>query len=175
MAAQPTGFRRKHRTFSWHGEQLAQATGLNLTDVRIYFTDGRRASFLVERRLCKQLGWSLADSERHPYDIVDNGAPNGKWEVRCVTANGVNLAPSRDQGSGRKFSDLSLQQKLNLLRGYILADITVFPAVNYYFFVQATVKTWVQNGKLNANGSIPYARFINELSLDATDPIEIIK
>jgi hypothetical protein len=170
MAQTPSRPGLNYRYFHWNEALLAQATDLPIKDLRAYFTDGRRASFLIERRLARRLGWRLADSERDPYDLLDNGAPAGKWEVRCVTSRGVNFSPSRDQGSGRTFTELSFMEKLRQLKGFILADIVVFPRVTFYFFPVETVLGWYKDGKLNANAFLPYARFSSLLAADADDP-----
>lgn len=40
---------------SWNIEEIVQALKINAGDVREYFTDGRRVSFLLERRLAREV------------------------------------------------------------------------------------------------------------------------
>jgi hypothetical protein len=77
----------------WDAEDLARALKVTVADVKEYFTDGRRVSFLIERRLkWENPGWTLAPSEGTGYDLLD---PNGGlWEVRSVTRGGVYFIPT---------------------------------------------------------------------------------
>lgn len=58
---------------------------MSLTDeeVREYFTDGRRVSYLIERRIAREvLCGRISADESKSYDIVD--AMGQKWEVRSI-------------------------------------------------------------------------------------------
>ena len=51
-------------TMTWDEQELARAFKVTVADVREYLTDGRRVSFIIERRLkWENPGWSLAPSE----------------------------------------------------------------------------------------------------------------
>ncbi|MBV8402028.1 MAG: hypothetical protein JOZ17_25395 [Acetobacteraceae bacterium] len=57
---------------TWDAEELARALKVTVDDVKEYFTDGRRVSFIIERRLkWEHLGWTLAPSEGAGYDLRD--------------------------------------------------------------------------------------------------------
>ncbi|MGB7791651.1 MAG: hypothetical protein WBL39_10590 [Terrimicrobiaceae bacterium] len=52
-----------HGILEWDIDQLQHAMHLNVDDIRAYFTDGRRISFMLERRLMREvLGGRLAIS-----------------------------------------------------------------------------------------------------------------
>lgn len=117
----------------WKVNELSKALLISDDDVKDYFTDGRRASFLMEHICRKKSGtrWELAESEGDPYDLVD--PKGGKWEVRCITeSTGVNFAPSNNTGKGRKYVKEDFMRKLKELSGYFLADVTSFPQVKFY-------------------------------------------
>ena len=74
---------------------------VTVDDIKEYFTDGRRVSFIIERRLkWDHPGWTLALSEGAGYDLRD--PDGGLWEVRSITRGGVYFNPSAQVGSGRK-------------------------------------------------------------------------
>ena len=63
--------------FEWDLDKISSALLISPEDARLYFTDGRRVSFLLERRIAKEvLGGSLAPSEGAGYDVID--AQGGK-------------------------------------------------------------------------------------------------
>lgn len=72
---------KNHFQMHWDEDELASAFRIKPADVREYFTDGRRVSFIIERRLkWDNPGWELARSEGAGYDLLD--PQGGKWEVR---------------------------------------------------------------------------------------------
>jgi hypothetical protein len=59
-------------TFEWNIDEIAAALRITREDARAYFTDGRRVSFLLERRIAYEvLEGSLAPSEGAGYDVLD--------------------------------------------------------------------------------------------------------
>jgi hypothetical protein len=89
---------------TWDAEELARALKVTVEDIREYFTDGRRVSFIIERRLhWENPGWTLAPSEGAGYDLRD--PDGGLWEVRSITRGGVYFTPSAQVGSGRSFDE----------------------------------------------------------------------
>lgn len=69
---------RKKGVLSWDVEELAKALKIGVNDVREYFTDGRRVSFIIERRVVKEImGGHLAPSEGAGFDLFDPAG--GKW------------------------------------------------------------------------------------------------
>jgi hypothetical protein len=112
----------------WDENEIAKAFKVTTEDVREYLTDGRRVSFIIERRLkWEHIGWSLAPSEGAGYDLRD--PDGGLWEVRSISKDGVYFTPSNQVGSGRRFNEDGFQAKLKGLKGFILSDITSFPRV----------------------------------------------
>ncbi|MEM3791638.1 MAG: hypothetical protein QXL16_02830, partial [Candidatus Micrarchaeaceae archaeon] len=72
------------------------------SDVREYFTDGRKVSFVLERRLAYEFFHGIpAQTEEEDYDIIDSYGDH--WEVRSITSGGVYFCPSYMVGSGRSF------------------------------------------------------------------------
>ena len=66
---------------TWDENELALAFKVKVADIREYLTDGRRVSFIIERRLkWENPGWTLAKSEGAGHDLLD--PDGGLWEVR---------------------------------------------------------------------------------------------
>src|SRR3990172_12635791 len=117
---------KKKGILSWDVEALAKALKISVHDVREYFTDGRRVSFIIERRVVKEImGGHLAPSEGASFDLLDS--VGGKWEVRSITRGGIYFCPSYMVGSGRKFEKAGFLSKLGDIHGYVVSDITAFP------------------------------------------------
>lgn len=76
----------KHKasgTFKWDIDEVAEALKISKGDVREYFTNGRRISFLLERRIANEvLKGTLAPSEGAGFDLFDKEGI--KWEVRSI-------------------------------------------------------------------------------------------
>jgi len=133
----------------WDIRQLSQALYLTENEVRQYFTDGRRVSFLVERRIAREvLHGQMASDEGKPYDVVDS--KQQKWEVRSVTKHGVYFCPSYMVGSGRKFNGKGFEEKLKAIAGYVIADVASFPSVPYWIIPASVVAMWWKNGELGS-------------------------
>jgi hypothetical protein len=57
--------------FEWNIAEIATALKITREDARAYFTDGRRVSFLLERRIAFEvIEGSLAPSEGAGYDVL---------------------------------------------------------------------------------------------------------
>jgi hypothetical protein len=130
---------------------------LNATEVREYFTDGRRVSFILERRISREIvGGTLAQSEGAAYDLLD--AQGGKWEVRSLTRGGIYFCPSYMVGSGRKFDEAGFLRKLNEVEGYIISDVEMFPEVPVWVVSAEDVLSWWRKGLLGVNSKITRAK-----------------
>jgi hypothetical protein len=104
--------------FEWDLQALSAAMSIPPQDVEAYFRDGRRVSFLLERRIRDSFpGWKLAPSEGAGFDLLDD--VGGKWEVRSVSKN-IYFCPSYMVGSGRKFAEEGFFTKLDAIGGYII-------------------------------------------------------
>jgi hypothetical protein len=137
----PNGF------LSWNTKEIANALKIDEKDVNDYFTDGRRVSFILERRIAKEfLNGKLASNEGAEFDVVDS--TGGKWEVRSITRSGVYFCPSYMVGSSRHFKEEGFLRKLSEINGYILADIESFPNVPFWIISVSIVKKWWKNGML---------------------------
>ena len=120
---------------------LARAFRVTPKDVREYLTDGRRVSFIIERRLMwENPGWNLAPSEGAGYDLLD--PEGGMWEVRSITRQGVYFNPSNQVGLGRVFNEEGFQTKLSGIKGFILSDIVGFPVVDVFVVPVDNVLRW---------------------------------
>ena len=146
----------------WNEEELARAFRIKTADVREYFTDGRRVSFIIERRLkWDNPGWELARSEGAGYDLLD---PEGrKWEVRSVTKAGVYFTPSSQVGSGRTFNEEGFIAKLDEIEGFILSDISGFPVVDVFVVPAVDILKWYRQGVLGSNARISRKGFLERL------------
>jgi len=149
----------------WDEQELASAFKVSTADIREYLTDGRRVSFIIERRLkWENPGWELAPSEGAGYDLLD---PDGNmWEVRSITRQGVYFNPSNQVGSGRVFNEDGFIAKLNGIKGFILSDIVGFPVVDVFVVPVKNVIRWHRAGRLGSNAKVSRAKFLNELQHD---------
>lgn len=149
----------------WDEEELARAFKVSRDDVREYLTDGRRVSFIIERRLkWENPGWQLAPSEGAGYDLLD--PDGGMWEVRSITRQGVYFNPSNQVGSGRRFNEDGFQLKMSGIKGFILSDIVGFPVVDVFVVPVANVLRWHSQHLLGANAKVSRAKFLSSLAPD---------
>ena len=147
MSACPNGI------LSWNVHEIAMALKIRPEDVREYFTDGRRVSFIVERRLAREvLKGELAPTEGAGYDIIDSHG--NKWEVRSITRSGIYFCPSYMVGSGRHFEEEGFLRKLNEIKGFIIADVESFPDIPFWIIPVEQVKEWWNSGKLGTTTKI---------------------
>ena len=138
---------------TWDILQIAESLKIPQGDVRDYFTDGRRVSFLLERRIAYEiLNGSLASSEGAGYDVLDSDGR--KWEVRSVSRSGIYFCPSYMVGPGRHFEEDGFLQKLDEIAGYIVSDIESFPSVPYWQIPADTVRAWWFQGQLGTASKI---------------------
>ena len=137
----------KTGVFEWNIDEIAAALRITREDARAYFTDGRRVSFLLKRRIAYEvLEGSLAPSEGAGYDVLDK---NGlKWEVRSISRGGIYFCPSYMVGSGRSFGETGFLQKLEEIEGYVVSDIENFPAIPYWIISRQVVHNWWTQGQL---------------------------
>ena len=158
---------KKNFYINWDKKLISKAFKITKKDVHEYFTDGRRVSFLIERRLkWDHPGWELAKSEGAGYDLKD---PNKDlWEVRSITRSGVYFTPSNQVGSGRKFNENDFNKKLLNIKGFILTDIEQFPRMEVFVVSVENVIRWYSNGLLGKNAKISRKKFLNQLSQNIT-------
>jgi hypothetical protein len=143
--------------FDWDLQALSAAMSIPPNDVEAYFRDGRRVSFLLERRIRDSFpGWKLAPSEGAGFDLLDE--LGGKWEVRSVSKN-IYFCPSYMVGSGRKFAEDGFFAKLDAIGGYICSDITTFPKVPVYVIPSDLIRRLYLAGKLGGTTAISRDRF----------------
>ncbi|WP_156929548.1 hypothetical protein [Paracoccus sp. J55] len=155
----------KRFTMTWDEMELARAFKVSPEDVREYLTDGRRVSFIIERRLkWENPGWQLAPSEGAGYDLLD--PDGGMWEVRSITRQGVYFNPSNQVGSGRRFNEDGFQLKMSGIKGFILSDIVGFPVVDVFVVPVENVLRWHSQRLLGANAKVSRAKFLNNLAPD---------
>jgi hypothetical protein len=140
------------RKLVWDIDGVARALQIDVKSVREYFTDGRRVAFLIERRIAKEEGFTLANSEGAAFDLVDQ--VGAKWEVRNITRGGIYFCPSYMVGSGRSFDTPGFLRKLTAIAGYILTDIERFPEVPYWIVPRAKVEKWWNDRLLGTNTKI---------------------
>jgi hypothetical protein len=149
----------------WDEEDLARAFKVTTDDVREYLTDGRRVSFIIERRLkWENPGWELAPSEGAGYDLLD--PEGGMWEVRSITGGGVYFNPSNQVGSGRKFNEDGFQLKMSGIKGFILSDIVGFPVVDVFVVPVENVLRWHRGQALGSNAKVSRDKFLKILAKD---------
>lgn len=141
----------------WDLKKLSSELHLSEADTLQYFRDGRRCSFIVERRIAKEiLGGSLSPSEGASFDVYD--ASGFKWEVRSLTAQGIYFCPSYMMGSGRSFEEKGFKQKLDEISGYYVARITTFPVIPVFKIETDQVRHWYDKGHLGGNTKISLSK-----------------
>jgi hypothetical protein len=151
-----------HGKLEWDLNQIASSLKLAPKDTKDYFTDGRRVSFILERRLAYEvLGGTLAPSEGAGFDLLDK---NGKkWEVRSITRGGIYFCPSYMVGSGRSFEEKGFLDKLDEIEGYIVSDIELFPSIPFWKINKSTVQNWYVNNMLGSGTKISRAKMLTML------------
>ena len=139
--------------FEWDIQEIAAALKIDTDAVKAYFSDGRRVSFLLERRIAFEvLNGSLAPSEGAGYDVLDSEGQ--KWEVRSVSRGGIYFCPSYMVGSGRRFDEPGFMAKMDEIVGYVVSDIQRFPSVPYWIIRVEIVREWWQQGKLGTTTKV---------------------
>lgn len=147
---------------SWHLPSIATSLMLTEKDVKEYFTDGRRVSFLLERRLAYEvLQGKLAPSEGAGYDLIDQAGD--KWEVRSITRGGIYFCPSYMVGSGRQFDEKGFMHKLKEVKGYVISDIESFPKIPFWMVTADVVLRWYEQNKLGSGTKVSRARILELL------------
>jgi len=153
----------KTNTLQWNVTDVARALKISEKDVREYFTDGRRVSFIIERRIAKEvLKGDLPQSEGAHFDILDE--QGNKWEVRCISKGGIYFCPSKMVGSGRSFEESGFSEKLSEIEGYVIADITSFPNIPFWFVKAQQVLGWWKSGLLGKTTKISRTRALSLIS-----------
>lgn len=144
-------------SFEWDIQELAHAMKIKPHEVVQYFTDGRRVSFILERRLAYEIvHGKLAPSEGAGYDLLDRGGR--LWEVRSITKGGMYFTPSNMVGKGRTFQLKGFLEKMKAIEGYILCDIVAFPKIPFWAIPKETVQKWWKDGLLGKNASISHKK-----------------
>lgn len=150
------------KNFKWDIKELAKALKISEEDVRHYFTDGRRVSFILERRIANEwLNGSIADSEGAAYDIID--LEGKKWEVRSISRSGIYFCPSYMVGSGRHFEEKGFLEKISEIEGFIVCDIESFPDIPIWKISSKQVIKWWQEKKLGTSTKISRNRVLELL------------
>ena len=140
-------------TLTWDVEALAEQLHLTVDETLEYFKDGRRGSFVVERRIAREIiGGKISESEGSAFDVYDS--EGNKWEVRSLTRSGIYFCPSYMVGAGRKFDEAGFQAKLNEIKGYYVARITTFPEVEVFKIDVEQVRKWHKNKELGPSTKI---------------------
>lgn len=134
--------------FTWDPRAIAAALQISLEQVYLCFRDGRKVSFVIERRFIP-LGFAPA-AEGKGYDVIDSSG--GLWEVRGITDK-VSFAPSSMMGKGRKFDEEAFLDRLETLKGYLLADVDSFPHVPCWMVPASYVACWYIKRKLGKTAS----------------------
>ena len=146
----------------WDLANVAESLHLTAQETREYFTDGRRVSFILERRICHDIiGGCLSPSEGAGFDLID--ARGQKWEVRSITSGGIYFCPSYMVGSGRRFNEAGFFEKLDEIEGYVVSDVTKFPNIPVWKLSAEVVRRWYDNGKLGAGTKVSRPRALDLL------------
>ena len=140
-----------------HAKTLAKQLHLTVEETLEYFKDGRRGSFVIERRIAREIiRGTIAENEGKSFDVYDS--EGNKWEVRSLTKGGIYFCPSNMIGSGRKFVEAGFQAKLRGIKGYYVARITTFPKVEVYKIDSKQVRKWHKNKELGKTTKISLSK-----------------
>lgn len=156
--------------FEWDLRKLADAMHLDEKEILAYFRDGRRISFILERRIRDELGWKLAPSEGSGFDLIDQ--QGGQWEARSIS-KGIYFCPSYMVGSGRAFAEDGFIAKLDSIAGYVCSDIMKFPQVPVYVVPVEIIRALYGDGKLGAGTRISSATFYSTVVPLLPPPIPV--
>jgi len=144
-------------TLTWDVDALAEQLHLTVDETLTYFQDGRRCSFITERRIAREfIGGRLADSEGAAYDVFDQDGK--KWEVRSLTNSGIYFCPSYMKGSGRVFEEKGFLEKIEEIEGYYVAKINNFPVVPVYKISADQVLAWYKKGQLGNTTAVSLSK-----------------
>jgi hypothetical protein len=156
--------------FQWDLKNLSEAMHLPEPDVMAYFRDGRRISFILERRIRDALEWTLAPSEGSGFDLIDQAG--GNWEARSVSS-GIYFCPSYMVGSSRSFHEDGFIAKLDQISGYVCSDIMRFPDVPVWLVPGDLIRELYWAGELGSGTRISSARFYSAIvpRLDPPTPV----
>ena len=148
---------------SWDIKKIADALKISIEDTIAYFTDGRRVSFILERRIAKEvIKGTLAQSEGAGYDLIDKDGK--KWEVRSITRGGIYFCPSYMVGSGRHFEESGFLNKLDEMEGFIVSDVVKFPNIPYWILSSKKILDWWNEGRLGPSSKISRIKALELLS-----------
>ena len=140
-------------TLKWDLNSIAVSMHLSPAETMEYFTDGRRVSFVLERRICQEIiVGRLSPNEGAGFDLID--AQGQKWEVRSITRQGIYFCPSYMVGSGRKFDEGGFFEKLDEIEGYVVGDVTKFPEIPVWKFSAEAVRLWYKEGALGSQTKV---------------------
>lgn len=155
----------------WDLQKLADAMHLSEEEVLAYFRDGRRISFILERRIRDAFAdWLLAPSEGSGFDLIDE--KGGKWEVRSIS-KGIYFCPSYMVGSGRAFDEPGFFGKLDAIAGYVCSDIMQFPSVPVFMVPVELIRELYEARKLGAGTRISSSTFYASIVPRLPPPIVI--
>jgi hypothetical protein len=155
----------------WNLDELASAMHLTRDEVLTYFRDGRRISFILERRIRDAYpNWLLAPSEGSGFDLIDDSGR--KWEARSVS-KGIYFCPSYMVGSGRHFEESGFLAKLDAIAGYVCSDIMKFPSVPVFMVPSELIRELYSGGQLGAGTRISSAGFYSTIVPRLPKPIVI--
>lgn len=144
--------------FTFDVALLAQGMRITEDEVMSYFTDGRRISFVLERRIAREiLQGKLAKSEGDAWDVIDS--KGDFWEVRSLTKK-IYFCPSYMVGKGRTFSEQGFLEKLAQIRGYVISDVTLFPDIPVWLVEASEVLEWYKSGELGSGTNTSRAKIL---------------
>jgi hypothetical protein len=144
---------------------------LTKDEVLAYFRDGRRISFILERRIRDAFpSWTLAPSEGSGFDLIDEKGRN--WEARSVSS-GIYFCPSYMVGSGRRFEESGFLTKLDDVAGYVCSDIMKFPCVPVFMVPWELIRKLYLARRLGAATRVSSAAFYSTIVPHLPKPVII--
>jgi hypothetical protein len=104
------------------------------------FKDGRITGLLAEYFIESEFNnMNRVRGENSKLDMI---CKEGKrYEVKCLTKNGVSFIPSNQKGQGRKYNEKDFFDRLDVNDIFIIVDISNFPLISIASILSSFVKT----------------------------------
>ena len=152
-------------TINWQG--VADAIGLDPVETADLFADGRVSGELLQRVAIRQFNLDPSSN----CDLYDATFPlsKEKIEIRLITRNGLQTAPSNQLGARREFNHELYLEKLNLVEHFLFLDLrTVSDTIPCYLIPSGVIRQFYTDKVLNKQGSTSSYKTIAKLLMESS-------
>ncbi len=132
-------------TLAWDRSLVADALGMNHDALNSFIADGRCMNKIVQASLITDLNADTrAVTGGAQILVLENGR---EYVVRCLTKHsGVSFMPSYMKGHGRSYKAPAFRDWLGDFDGFLVPNITDWPAVDVYQLSAREVLQLFDNG-----------------------------